>query len=70
MVTYGEVMNFAGPMKTHVEKPTIKPAMMRYRGMFCVCVYDCVCDCVVVCDCVLIKHKEEPYVYIRSVKVL
>ena len=56
MVTYGEVMNFAGPMKTHVEKPTIKPAMMRYRGMFCVCV--------------LIKHKEEPYVYIRSVKVL
>ena len=36
------------------------------RVSLCVIVCDCVCGCVIVCDCVcvLIKHKEEPYVYI------
>ena len=38
---YGEVINFGGPMNTIPAKPTTRPDIIRYRGIFCAHV--CVC---------------------------
>jgi len=32
---YGVVKKFGGPIKAHPVKPTNRPAIIRYRGIFC-----------------------------------
>ena len=40
-------------MNTHPAEPTTRPAMIRYRGILCMCVC-----CVHVCVCVVCVHVQ------------
>ena len=45
-VIYGVVINSAGPINSNPTAAITRPAMIKYRGFFCMCV----CVCVRVCE--------------------